>query len=198
MRQGENLRRRAAGQIGDILEAPRRSGATRDHQITLGTLVTKRLNYATVAPEATRAMLALEQHVRGSGLERPLIELVKLRASYINGCAYCIDMHSKDARAAGETEQRIYSVPVWRETPFYTPRERAALAFTEAVTEISKGGVSDAVYEEARAHFSELELVNLTMAIITINGWNRLAITFHADVGSYQPPRTSGAGGQTR
>jgi AhpD family alkylhydroperoxidase len=132
-------------------------------------------------------MSAMQQYVNGTGLEPLLLELVKLRASYINGCAYCIDMHSKDTRVLGETEQRIYAIPVWRETPFFTPRERAALAWTEAVTEISKGGVSDALYAEAREHFEERELVELTMAVIVINGWNRLAIPFHAEVGSYQP-----------
>jgi AhpD family alkylhydroperoxidase len=150
--------------------------------------MTQRLNAAQAAPQAYHAMMALEKFVKESGLERSLIELVKLRASYINGCAYCVDMHTKDARAEGETEQRLYAVAVWRETPFFTPRERAALAFTEAVTNISHGGVSDDVYNEARQHFTDAELVNLTMAIVTINGWNRLAITFQADVGSYQPP----------
>ena len=151
--------------------------------------MTQRVNSAQIAPQAYHAMLSLEKFVRECGLEHALIELVKLRASYLNGCAYCIDMHTKDARAEGETEQRLYAVPVWRETPFYSPRERAALAFTEEVTNIRHGGVSDEVYDEARKHFTDVELVNLTMAIITINGWNRLAITFHADVGSYQPQK---------
>jgi AhpD family alkylhydroperoxidase len=146
-----------------------------------------RLNFVHAAPEAFRAMRALQNYVDGTGLEPLLQELVKLRASYMNGCAYCVDMHSKDARVLGETEQRIYAVPVWRETPFFTPRERAALAWTEAVTAIGHGGVSDALYQEAREHFEERELVNLTMAIIAINGWNRLAIPFHSPVGSYQP-----------
>jgi AhpD family alkylhydroperoxidase len=115
------------------------------------------------------------------------LELVKIRASYMNGCAYCIDMHTKDARAAGETEQRIYAVPVWRETPFFTPRERAALAWAEAVTDIGKAGVPDELYAEARREFTEAELVDLTMALVTINGWNRLAIPFRAEVGTYQP-----------
>ena len=147
----------------------------------------QRLASAQAAPKAYQAMLTLERFVHECGLEAPLIELVKLRASYMNGCAYCVDMHTKDARAAGETEQRLFAVPVWRETPFFTPRERAALAWTEAVTEIGRGGVSDAVYDEARKHFTEPELVNLTMTVITINGWNRLAVSFHADVGGYQP-----------
>lgn len=150
--------------------------------------MTARINYARVAPRAMHAMLALERHVRESGLETSLLELVKLRASYINGCAYCVDMHSKDARAAGETEQRIYSVPVWRETPFYTPRERAALAWAETVTLIGRHGVSDELYAATREQFEEAELVELTMAVIVINGWNRLAVTFGTEPGSYQAP----------
>lgn len=146
-----------------------------------------RIDYARVSPGALRAQFGLESYVRGSGLELHLLELVKLRASYINGCAYCVDMHTKDARAAGETEQRLYAVPVWRETPFFTPRERAALLWTETVTEIGRAGVPDDVYAEARRHFSEEELVNLTMAVIAINGWNRLAVTFRAPVGTYEP-----------
>src|SRR5881628_1325448 len=121
----------------------------------------ERLKHARVAPEAFRAMRALQDYVNATGLEHSLLELVKLRASYMNGCAYCVDMHTKDSRAAGETEQRLYMVPVWREAPFYTDRERAALAWTEAVTEIGHGGVSDALYEEALRHFSEKELVEL-------------------------------------
>lgn len=144
-----------------------------------------RLSDPRATTDAYRAMRGLESYVRQCGLEKSLMELVKMRASYINGCAYCIDMHSKDARHEGETEQRLYAVPVWRETPFFTPRERAALAWTEAVTEISKGGVSDELYAFAREHFTEKELVDLTMAVVTINGWNRLAVTFHAPVGGY-------------
>src|SRR5919199_5535389 len=132
-------------------------------------------------------MLGLEQYVRKTGIEPALLELVKLRASYINGCAYCVDMHTKDARAAGESEQRLYAVPVWRETPFFTGRERAALAWTESVTDLARTGVPDDVYEQARAEFSESELVDLTMAIVAINGWNRLAVSFRAEPGSYQP-----------
>jgi AhpD family alkylhydroperoxidase len=150
--------------------------------------MTQRINYATIAPEALRAVYGLEQYVRTSGLDPALLHLVKLRASYINGCAYCIDMHSKDARAAGETEQRVYSVPVWRETPYYSPRERAALAFTEAMTRLGPDGVSDDVFEGARKYFDEGELVSLAMAVVAINTWNRLAITFGAEIGSYQPP----------
>ena len=133
--------------------------------------------------------MALEKYVAQSGLERPLIELVKLRASQINGCAYCIDMHTKDARAAGESEQRLYALTAWRETPFYSERERAALAWTEAVTLIADGHVPDEVYEQARTQFSEKELVDLTMAVIAINGWNRLAISFRTVPGTYQPTR---------
>ncbi len=153
--------------------------------------MTPRLNYHRAAPKVTHTMLSLEKHIHESGLEMSLIELVKMRASYINGCAYCVDMHSKDARAAGETEQRLYAIPVWRETPFFTPRERAALAWTEAVTLIGEHGVSDELYAEAREQFEESELVELTMVVITIGGWNRLAVAFHADVGSYEVPKKS-------
>jgi len=146
-----------------------------------------RVDYRRVSPEAMRAMAALERFVQGSGLESRLVELVKLRASYINGCAYCVDVHTKDARAAGETEQRLYAIPVWRETPFFTPRERAALAWTESVTDIGHSGVPDDVYEQARAEFSETELLALTMAIIAINGWTRLAVSFRTEPGTYQP-----------
>jgi AhpD family alkylhydroperoxidase len=152
--------------------------------------VTLRIDYPSVAPKALQAVYGLEQYVRQSALEHSLIELVKLRASYMNGCAYCVDMHTKDARVSGETEQRLYAVPVWREAPFYSPRERAALAWTEAVTAMGSEGVPDALYEEARSHFSERELVDLTMAVIAINSWNRLAVTFRSEVGSYQPRGT--------
>ena len=147
-----------------------------------------RIDYKTVATGAYRAVAGLEQYVRQSGLDHALLELVKLRASYMNGCAYCVDMHTKDARAAGETEQRLYAVPVWHETPFFSEKEQAALAFTEAVTSMGHGGVSDELFDATRQHFSEAEVVDLTMAVITINAWNRLAVTFRADVGSYQPP----------
>ena len=148
-----------------------------------------RLDLAHVAPAAARAMFALEQFVRSTGLETPLLELVRLRASQMNGCAYCIDMHTKDARAEGESEQRLYAVSVWRETPFFTDRERAALEWTEAVTLLGPHGVSDEVYERVRKQFQEVELVNLTMAVIAINGWNRLAIPFRAGPGTYQPKK---------
>ena len=149
--------------------------------------MTPRLDASKVSPDAYRAIMGLEFYVRHSGLESSLIELIKLRASYMNGCAYCVDMHSKDARVEGETEQRIYAVPVWRETPFYSDRERAALAFTEAVTAIGQAGVPDDVYDEAKRFFSQDELVKLTMAIVTINAWNRVAITFRTEPGTYQP-----------
>jgi AhpD family alkylhydroperoxidase len=147
--------------------------------------MTKRIDVARAGQGAYRAMMALEQHVRSSGLEQSLLELVKLRASYVNGCAYCIDMHSKDARAEGETEQRIYAVPVWRETPFFTPRERAALEWAETVTKIAERGVPDDVYESVHSQFTDEEMVSLTMAVIAINGWNRLSIAFAAEPGSY-------------
>lgn len=137
-----------------------------------------RINYAEVAPAAMAAMLGLENYVRQSSLEPALLELVRLRASQINGCAYCIDMHTKDARARGESEQRLYAVIVWRETPFFAERERAALAWTEAVTQVSYKHVPDDVHELARRSFNEKELVELTIAIVAINGWNRLAISF--------------------
>lgn len=146
-----------------------------------------RIEYARVAPDAAEAMSGLERYVRHSGLEPALLELVKLRASQINGCAYCIDMHTKDARARGETEQRLYALSAWHETPFYSERERAALAWTEAVTLVADSHVPDDVYELAREQFSEQELVNLTLAVIAINGWNRLAISFRTVPGTYQP-----------
>ncbi len=146
-----------------------------------------RIEYAKVAPGAATAMAGMERYVRSSGLERPLLELIKVRASQINGCAYCLDMHTKDARAAGESEQRLYALSAWRETPFYTDRERAALAWTEAVTLVGETHVPDEVYETARRAFSERELVDLTMAVVTINGWNRLAIAFRTVPGTYQP-----------
>ena len=132
-------------------------------------------------------MSGLQSYVNECGPEASLLELVKTRASQINRCAYCIDMHTKDARAYGESEQRLYGLPAWREAPYYTERERAALAWTEALTLIADHEVSDELYEQVRQHFSEAELVNLTLAIIAINGWNRLAISFRAEVGAYQP-----------
>ena len=146
----------------------------------------QRLNYAKVSPDALRAMLELEKNVLSSTIERPLYELVKIRASQINHCAYCLDMHTKDARKAGETEQRIYALSAWRETPFFTERERAALEWTEAVTVISQNDIHDSLYESVHKQFNEKEMVDLTMAIIAINGWNRLAISFRTVPGSYQ------------
>lgn len=146
-----------------------------------------RLNLFKVAPKgAYQAMAALQQYVDTCGLERPLLELVKVRASQINGCAYCIDMHTKDARALGETEQRLYLLDAWRESPFYSDRERAALEWTEAVTLITEGHVPDEVYDRVKPHFGPEELVNLTLAVATINSWNRLSIPFRAMPGEYQ------------
>lgn len=146
-----------------------------------------RLNYGEVSPGAMRAMSGLERFVHESGLERSLLELVKVRASQINGCAYCLDMHWKDARAAGESEQRLYSLSAWRETSFYSDRERAAIQWAEVLTLLCQEDVSDEVYEEARRHFSEEELVSLTMAVVAINGWNRLAVGFRTVPGTYEP-----------
>ncbi|MGH9322091.1 MAG: carboxymuconolactone decarboxylase family protein [Vicinamibacteria bacterium] len=134
-----------------------------------------------------KAMLRLQEEVEASGLDRSMLELVKIRASQMNGCAYCIDMHTKDARVRGETEQRIYALNAWRETPFFDDRERAALEWTETVTLVSETHVPDEAYERARQHFDERELVALTFAVVAINGWNRLAIAFRLPAGSYQP-----------
>ncbi len=139
-----------------------------------------RLNPAHAAPDTMKALSALEAQVQASGLEPSLIELVKTRASQINGCAFCINMHTQDARKHGETEQRLYLLNAWRESPVYTDRERAALAWTEAVTLISETHAPDGVYEEVRSQFSEAETVNLTMLIATINAWNRIAISFRS------------------
>lgn len=147
-----------------------------------------RLDYRKAAPDAFKAMLDLELAVHRGNLEKSLIELVKMRASQINGCGYCLDMHSKDARAAGETEQRLYVLPAWREAPFYSARERAALAWTEAVTQVATNDLPDALYQEVHQEFGDKGMVELTLAIIAINGWNRLAIGFRADVGSYVVP----------
>src|SRR5215813_14842847 len=142
--------------------------------------VKPRMNYYQAAPDTMKAMMALEKQIQSSGLEQSLIELVKTRASQINGCAFCIDMHTKDARKRGETEQRLYLLNAWRESPCYTDRERAALGWTEAVTLIAETHAPDDVYDEVRAHFSEAETVNLTMLIGAINTWNRLSIAFRA------------------
>ena len=146
-----------------------------------------RLDFRKASPQGEKAMMGLHMFVRNCGLDHSLLELVKLRASQINGCAYCIDMHSKDLRAEGESEERLYLLDAWREAPFYSDRERAALAWTEAVTRVSETHVPDEVYEEARNHFSEKELADLTLAVATINMWNRLLIAGRKTPGTYQP-----------
>jgi AhpD family alkylhydroperoxidase len=143
-----------------------------------------------LSPRFYKAMLALDS-ASAAGGDASLLELMRIRASQINGCAYCIDMHTKDARANGETEQRLYGLPAWRETPFYTERERAALAWTEAVTLVSESHVGDEVYEQAAKHFTEEELAQLIGLIVTINAWNRIAITTRITPGGYEPPRTA-------
>ncbi len=150
-----------------------------------------RLNYAHAAPGVYNAMDALDQYVQACGLERPLVLLIQLRASQINGCAYCLDMHWKDLRAAGEGEQRLYSLDAWRECPYYSERERAALAWTEAVTLVTESRVSDSIYEDVRTHFSEKELADLTLAIAAINAWNRLSIAARLRPGTYTPAPTT-------
>lgn len=151
-----------------------------------------RISYKDIAPGAYGAMLGLERYVGQSELERSLLELVRTRASQLNGCAFCLDMHSKDAIADGETVQRLIGLSAWRDAPFYTDRERAALAWTETVTQLGPHGISDDVYRATREHFDERQLVDLTMAIIAINGWNRLAIAFHSpEAGSHVPATPS-------
>ena len=145
-----------------------------------------RIDSYKVAPEGYKALLGLETYLKHSGLELPLLHLIKLRASQVNGCAYCIDMHWKDLKAIGETEQRLYGLDAWEESPYYSERERAALAWTEAVTRITDGHASDDVYERVRTQFNEKELTDLTLAIATINAWNRLAISLRAVPGAYQ------------
>jgi len=150
-----------------------------------------RMNYQAAAPDVMTAMIGLETYLarqsrREDGVDKPLMELVKIRVSQINQCAYCLDMHTKDARALGETEQRIYALSAWRETPFFTDRERAALAWAEANT-LSPQGVSQQLFEEVREYFSEAQLANLTLAIATINAWNRFGVSFAPVPGSYQP-----------
>lgn len=148
-----------------------------------------RFEIAKVAPGVYHAMFGLGNYLNQSGLELPLQYLVELRASQINGCAYCIDMHWKDVRAIGETEQRLYGLDAWRESPYYTDRERAALAWTEAVTRLAEGQVLEQVYEEVRPHFTEKELADLTLAVATINAWNRLNIASRTVPGKYQPAK---------
>ena len=150
-----------------------------------------RIDYTKYAKEALKSMFGLEKYISESGLDHKLIHLIKMRASQINGCAYCIDMHSKDARALGETEQRLYELDAWRETPFYTDRERAALEWTEALTSVSETHVPDAVYNEVKKYFSEKEIVDLTIVVSTINMWNRVAISMRAVPGHYRPANSS-------
>jgi AhpD family alkylhydroperoxidase len=148
-----------------------------------------RLDFRNIAPGAVKTMLGIEAYLAKCGLERRLIHLVKMRASQINGCAYCLDMHSKDARAEGETEQRLYALDAWHETPFYTQRERAALAWTDALTLVAQTHAPDDVYQAARAEFSEQELADLTLAVVAINGWNRISIGFRTEPGTYRPAK---------
>jgi AhpD family alkylhydroperoxidase len=150
-----------------------------------------RIDYRKHAPEAVKSVLGLEKYIAGSGLDEKLIHLVKMRASQINGCAYCLDMHSIDARAAGETEPRLYTLDAWRETPFFTDRERAALAWAEALTLISETHAPDNVYEELQKYFTEKEIVDLTWALCAINLWNRVAISFRAVPGHYKPAKAA-------
>jgi AhpD family alkylhydroperoxidase len=148
-----------------------------------------RIAYLKVAPGAYKAILGLEEYLHQCGPEATLLDLVKLRASQVNGCDYCIDMHWKDLRAAGENEQRLYGLDAWEESPYYSDRERAALAWTEAVTNIRDGHVRGEVYENVRKHFSEKELADLTLAVAAINAWNRLAISARTEPGTYQPAK---------
>jgi len=146
-----------------------------------------RVRWPQVSPEAYKAQLGVESYLERCGLEKNLLDLVKLRASQINQCAYCIDMHWKDLRAAGESEQRLYGLSAWRESPYYTDRERAALAWAEAVTLLTSDFVPDDVYELVGAQFNERELVDLTLAVAAINAWNRMSVAFRTEPGRYQP-----------
>jgi AhpD family alkylhydroperoxidase len=148
-----------------------------------------RFNYAKVAPGVYDSMDALDTYLAKCGLEESLLHLVRLRASQINGCAYCIDMHWKDLRALGESEQRLYALDAWRESPFYSPREQAALAWTEAVTLVATSRIADAVLAEVRPQFNDKELADLTLAVATINAWNRLSIAARLEPGHYQPAK---------
>jgi AhpD family alkylhydroperoxidase len=143
-------------------------------------------NYPKLAPNFYRTLFQLQQEVDKSGIDLKLLDLIKIRASQINGCAFCIDMHTIDARAHGESEQRIYALNSWREGPFFTDRERAVLEFTEAITRVADTHVPDEVFNEVKKHFSELEIVHLAWAVVTINSWNRLAITVRAQPGQYK------------
>jgi len=152
-----------------------------------------RIDVMHVSPGIIHAMLGLERQVQKAGLDSKLLDLVRMRASQINGCAYCLDMHSKDARANGETEQRLYGLDAWRETPYYSSRERAALDWTEALTLVSETRVPDEVYERVREQFSEEELANLSLAIVAINGWNRLNVAARTVPGDYVPGNAAAA-----
>ncbi len=147
-----------------------------------------RIDITSVSPGALHAMLGLTRYLNQSGLDKKLLDLINLRVSQINGCAYCLDMHWKDLRAADETEQRLYGLDAWRESPYYTERERAALAWAEAVTRVADTHVPDEVFEEAKRHFSDKELADLTLNVVAINGWNRLSIAYRTTPGTYQPP----------
>lgn len=155
--------------------------------------MTQRIDYAKHGSGALQAMFGLEQYLHKSSIEPQLLHLIKYRVSQINGCAYCLDMHSKDLRAGGETEQRLYVLDAWREAPFYSDRERAALEWAEAVTLVSETQVPDEVFEIARKQFSEKELVDLTLAVVAINGWNRFSIAFRTPAGTYKPGQFSTA-----
>lgn len=146
-----------------------------------------RIDITSVSPGALKAMLGLGNYLQQCGLDRRLLDLINLRVSQINGCAYCLDMHWKDLRAAAETEQRLYGLDAWRESPYYTERERAALAWAEAVTRVSDDHVPDEVFEEVHRHFNDEELANLTLGVVAINGWNRLNIAFRTTPGTYKP-----------
>lgn len=148
-----------------------------------------RLDYMKVARSGYEAMLGLERYLRQCGLEQPLLHLLKLRVPQINGCAFCLDMHWKDLRALGESEQRLYGLDAWEESPYYTDRERAALAWAESVTNIREGHVPDEIYERTKKYFTEKEIADLTLTTVTINAWNRLANAARSEPGVYQPPK---------
>lgn len=153
----------------------------------------QRVDYEKYGHEPLRSLYAIERYLHGSGIDIKLLHMLKLRASQINGCAFCIDMHWKDARAAGETEQRLYGLDAWRESPYYTDKERAALEWTDAVTLVSETHVPDEVYARVRSQYSEKEIVDLTLAVGMINLWNRVAISMRSEPGKYQPKQTSAA-----
>ena len=146
-----------------------------------------RINVAKLNPGAYKVMFGFTEYLAKSSLDKKLVNLIHLRVSQINGCAYCLDMHWKDLKAAGESDQRLYSLDAWRETTFYSDRERAALTWAEATTNVRDGHVADTVFEQVRAQFSEQELADLTLAVVAINGWNRLNIAFRTPAGTYQP-----------